>query len=56
MKSLPGDWNHRHIPACSVASLLSAMTDSKWDDIEAFCKLAKKNGFYVALEQNNAQA
>ena len=54
--SLPGDWDHQHIPACALASLLSTMTKSTWSDIDEFCSIAKQHKFFVPLHQKSASS
>lgn len=48
--SLPGDWEQYHIPACSLASLLSTLQKPTWETVDEFCKMAKENRFFISLE------
>ena len=46
---LPGGWNSDEIPACSLPSMLAAMTNKKWSTFEEFSIIAKETGFHVPL-------
>lgn len=48
--SLPGDWDHYHIPACSLASLLATRQQPTWETVDDFCKTAKENRYFISLE------
>lgn len=48
VQSLPGNWRHDDIPACSLASILTTTTAMKWKGIEDFIMLAKRQGFFIS--------
>ena len=50
--SLPGGWKNNEIPACSLPSMLAAMSSQKWNTFEEFTVIAKEAGFRVPLSRD----
>lgn len=53
--SLPGGWKSNEIPACSLPSMLAAMTNEKWNTFEEFSVIAKETGFHVPLSRASVE-
>jgi hypothetical protein len=49
--SLPGGWKSNELPACSLPSILAAMTNRKWNTFEEFSIIARETGFYIPLNR-----
>jgi hypothetical protein len=47
--ALPGGWNTKQLPACSLPALLAAMTGEINNKLENFCQLARQEAFTTAL-------
>ena len=47
--SLPGGWTQKQLPACSLPSILAAMTGQVTNRLESFCLLARQQSFSTAL-------
>ena len=47
--SLPGGWTQKQLPACSLPSILAAMTGQISNNLDSFCLLARQQSFSTAL-------
>lgn len=49
MLALPGGWQQRELPACSLPAMLAMISGRALEEVESFCQLAETYSFATAL-------
>ncbi len=49
MLALPGGWQQRELPACSLPAMLAMFSGKALEEVESFCRLAQSYSFATAL-------